>query len=626
MSASFDCGKAQTKVEKLICSDPQLSALDGMLDQAYSIIRNATRPEDQPEIIAKQKYWLEHTRNSCQDAACLRKAYTAEIESLNIPAPPSSTDKLVPFKKMETSNVCGFPGVTLPEDTVVLGAGGLGGKTVDFQIDQSGNPTTQIDVAVNSPEKPVALMLGASVPTIWNIGWTSGTHIVAVFASGYDRQRVAGLTPDTPLLVSSTVDDGPCSTSRFTYETFHQYDSLIASFKYGQVTDPAQAINEQKLSQILFARPITKIYSVPDEAGKVVMGSPMNSTQRLMTSAATPPKSFHDKKAPLAGQAGLDQATHRGILRRATLKDATRWIKALKKKYAIQNRPAPNIPPDLDNAYVVLKKFTYPPGLYGGHSATFYIPVGVPRPTGDFGHSRIYDLNSISLDCRGDSPCGKAIQSGAIGRGVSQKTTTYDFNGGGGIVFHESSGEQQGTPEPSAPRAVSLPRLGASSQGMPSPGIPSSTICPGASGCTTTTSLHVIGIYQSRSNEIDVNVNDDTRPVVLALTSYEQGNWRVNLKEGVKLKKVILVGYHSQFVTGLPPNTPIEVYTYDQSPCDHCWQGRYIIQSGEKPYQEPAVELEKITGLKVTTYQGRYQGAEFSIFPGMKEWSPQGNN
>ena len=472
MSGSLECAKAQTKAEKLICSDPQLSALDGMLDEAYSIIRNATRPEDKPKIISKQKYWLEHIRNTCEDAVCLRKVYTAQIESLIVQPQAAHTEKLVPFKKMETATVCGFPDITLPADTVVLGAGGLGGKNVGFQIDQSGNPTTQIDVAVNFSDKPVALMLGASVPTIWNIGWTSGTHIVVVFASGYDRQRVAGLPTDTPLLVSSTADNGPCNTTRFSSEAFHMYDSFIASFNYGLVTDPAQAINEQKLSQILFARPITQIFSVPDGESKVIMGSPMNSTQRLITSKATPPESFYDKRAPLAGQAGLDQALRRGVLRRANLKDATRWINALKKKYAIQNRPAPDIPPDLHNAYVVLKKFTYPPGLYGGYSATFYIPVGVPKPTGDFGHSRVYDLNSISLDCRGDSPCGKAIQSGAIGRGVSQKTTTYDVNGGGGVVFQESTGEQPGTPEP---RMVSRP--------SPStPGTPSSTVCSGP-GC-----------------------------------------------------------------------------------------------------------------------------------------------
>jgi len=143
------------------------------------------------------------------------------------------------------------------------------------------------------------------------------------------------------------------------------------------------------------------------------------------------------------------------------------------------------------------------------------------------------------------------------------------------------------------------------------------------SGCTTTPALHVIGIYEARSKEVTVNITDNTRPVVLALTAYNKTLWKVNLKEGVKLKRIILAGYHSQHVIGLPPNTPIEVYTYDPSPCELCWQGPSIIHSYENSYQEPAVELEKITDLEVTSYQGGYQGAEFSIFPGMKKWSMQ---
>jgi len=187
-------------------------------------------------------------------------------------------------------------------------------------------------------------------------------------------------------------------------------------------------------------------------------------------------------------------------------------------------------------------------------------------------------------------------------------------------------GIHSSTAEHAAPRAAIRSLTGASNQEITLPRVISSTICQGDSKCTNNTSLHVIGIYESNSNEIVVNVTDDTKPIVLALTSYEQGNWKVILKEGVKLKKVILVGYGSQFVTGLPPNTPIDVYSYAQSPCDLCWQGPYIFQSGGDFYHKPAVELEKITGLKVTTFQGRYEGNGFSIFPGMKEWSPQGND
>jgi hypothetical protein len=47
----------------------------------------------------------------------------------------------------------------------------------------------------------------------------------------------------------------------------------------------------------------------------------------------------------------------------------------------------------------VLKQFTYPEGLYGAYGATFFIAKGAPRPTGNPGHSAIYDFNT--LNCQG---------------------------------------------------------------------------------------------------------------------------------------------------------------------------------------------------------------------------------
>lgn len=516
-------------------------------------------------------------------------------------------EKLVPIKIDTPSNVCGFPGIQFPEDMVVLAAGGLGGKAIDFQIDQSGNTSTQIDVAVNYPDKPVALMLGASEPTIWNIGWTEGTNIVAVFVSGYYRQRVAGIKTGTPLLISSSSDKGPCNTPAFSYEKFNSYDSIVASFGYGLVTNIDEAKNEQKLSQMLFFHPISGIFSVPDGVGKVVIGNPLGATQQLITSSATPPKSFHDKNSPLAGEAGLKEAMRKGTLRRATLKDATKWINALKRKYAIQNRQPPDIPPDLNNAYVVLKKFTYPAGLFGGHSATFYIPEGVPQPTGNYGHSKIYDLNSISLECNGGSACGQAMMNGSIGRGSTQQVMTINSSSGMAVIH------QQVESKAVAPKAVG------NEHGVIS-NLSGSRLAKTEAEEATTPALHVIGIYETRSNEVIVNITDNTRPVVLALTAYNRTSWKVNLKEGVNLKRIILAGYHSQSVIGLPPNTPIEVYTYDPSPCELCWQGPSIIHSYENSYKEPDIGLEKITGLEATSFQGGYQGSEFSIFPGMKKW------
>jgi len=335
-----------------------------------------------------------------------------------------TTDKQVPFV-MELPPVCAFPDQQFPEDMVVLGVGALGGKKIDFQIDQSGNESTQIDVAVNYPDKPVALMLGASEPTIWNIGWTKGTNIVAVFASGYDRQRVAGVKKHIPVLISTYENKGACGDQRL-YKPLYLHEYFVASFGYGRITDVDRAEAEQKLSQILFSRPISRIYSVPDQLGKVVVGDPILSKQQLLTSNEIPPRSFYDKNAPLAGKAGLDQAVQKNILRPANSSDAEKWMDALKRKYERLNRPVPDIQPDLFNAYVVLKDFTCPAGLYGGHLATFYVPEGGRAPMGNCGHSKIYDLNSVMLECKGDSPCGQAMMGGAIGAGSAQQIIIID--------------------------------------------------------------------------------------------------------------------------------------------------------------------------------------------------------
>lgn len=111
--------------------------------------------------------------------------------------------------------------------------------------------------------------------------------------------------------------------------------------------------------------------------------------------------------------------------------------------------------------------------------------------------------------------------------------------------------------------------------------------------------------------EVIVNVEDDTRPLVLAFTAYEPTLWKLRLKAHVRLEKVVLAGYHAQRVTGLPPSTPIEAYTYDPSPCTRCWQSdRYFYSADRAPPQ-----LREITGLEVTSFQGRHEGTRFTILP-----------
>ncbi len=77
--ASFDCQKASTDVEKLICSDTQLSVLDEDLAKAY---KSAVQ-KDPDRVKTQQQRWLKYTRNDCNTLECLKDAYRFQIDRLN---------------------------------------------------------------------------------------------------------------------------------------------------------------------------------------------------------------------------------------------------------------------------------------------------------------------------------------------------------------------------------------------------------------------------------------------------------------------------------------------------------------------------------------------------------------
>jgi uncharacterized protein len=138
--------------------------------------------------------------------------------------------------------------------------------------------------------------------------------------------------------------------------------------------------------------------------GKAVVGDPVPSGEKLITSESNPPESFYDKTAPRAGRAGLKDAVRKQLLRKATDADIDAWVNA-----EIANAPKTDAPPivgqgpamprrpSIDNAYVVLKPFTFPTGLYS-NPATFFIPKGVPWPKGKLGHSHVYDFNKFKIE------------------------------------------------------------------------------------------------------------------------------------------------------------------------------------------------------------------------------------
>jgi hypothetical protein len=303
-------------------------------------------------------------------------------------------DELVPFggrvgEGAATPTACELPGFAAQSSFKLFAAGAYSGRDLDYQIDQSGNQATRIDVAVNYPAEPVVLMLGAYEPTVWNIGWSKQTRIAAVLVSGYHRQAVAGLPKEVPVLVSTYDNKGPCG---YFY---------VSQGQIGRLNPVAVTVFGKKVDMVYLAK-----------AGHVLIGDAMPPSA-LVTSSRITPDSFREADAPLAGEAGLRDAVTRGLLREARREDMDAWALVRASVVASADLPpiagqtAPSRSGDgfFHNGYVVLKPMKIPAGLYGAHSATFFVPKGVPRPTGNLGHSKMYDFNTatcVGLTCRGE--------------------------------------------------------------------------------------------------------------------------------------------------------------------------------------------------------------------------------
>lgn len=82
--ASFDCGKAATRVEKTICSNTDLSRADERLAQVYGeCLKKAL---NRPKVVEDQKNWLQ-VRNRGNDVASLRDMYRDRIRELEQETP-----------------------------------------------------------------------------------------------------------------------------------------------------------------------------------------------------------------------------------------------------------------------------------------------------------------------------------------------------------------------------------------------------------------------------------------------------------------------------------------------------------------------------------------------------------
>lgn len=310
--------------------------------------------------------YVEATRTERQD-----KKADSKIRVQHLP--------LTKFKQ----ETCEFPNLKLPSDAIVYAVGDYGylGKPLGYQIDQSAHEARRIDVTVNEPNKPVVLLLGAYEPMVWNINWTPRSRIVAVLASGRNRQAVSGLPKGIPLLTSQfSKKPGPCKPFYVVAPTSNDHEK----------NKNKDEIN--KLATEVFGRSVSHI-SLPNKDGSVILGEPIPAGVDTVTSSDTMPDSFFNPKAPLAGKAGLDDGVKKGLLRKATAQDAAAW-KEGKSPLVASTGDKPSSQ-ERGNSYVVLKPFKFPGGLFGAYAAEFFVPKGVPAPEGERGHSTVYDFGTM---------------------------------------------------------------------------------------------------------------------------------------------------------------------------------------------------------------------------------------
>lgn len=81
-AASFSCDGSLTAVGKMICHNPELSALDVRLSGLYSL--ELAMGRSRRELRSEQRAWLKEKRSKCNDEPCLTAVYRKRIEELNV--------------------------------------------------------------------------------------------------------------------------------------------------------------------------------------------------------------------------------------------------------------------------------------------------------------------------------------------------------------------------------------------------------------------------------------------------------------------------------------------------------------------------------------------------------------
>jgi len=135
-AASFDCDKARSAREKMICADSKLSALDERLNAAY--IAAIERTGNKGLVRQWQRDWLRSNNLiACKTAACVRPLFVARIAALDAAIASPWNGQYIRYAGNKVDRHAADIMLVATKDGSVIGAGSalwLGANAANGQV------------------------------------------------------------------------------------------------------------------------------------------------------------------------------------------------------------------------------------------------------------------------------------------------------------------------------------------------------------------------------------------------------------------------------------------------------------------------------------------------------------
>lgn len=301
-----------------------------------------------------------------------------------VPEKPKGRARLKPAK---LAPQCLFQNLQLPANAKIYAGGAYSGwkppaaEKAAYTRKQS--RTGIMTVEVSDPGQTVALILGCSEETIWNIKAGPGTKLAAVLLTGYSRQHIGGLPSGVPVLTGS-YDEKKCWSAYFGNdgESLAKINQLSLNV-FGRFPDRGFRPDLNGLLRINpSARPLPPAVFLTNSLYYQIRSNPSNYPELL--------------KAVKAGQ-----------IRQASENTMNAWVKKYHERLGIENLADEWTRfqyMDYSNMYEILSSdFAVPEELTGGaRSAHFFVPEGLDLPEGANNNCTFYLLENGG--CRGSAP------------------------------------------------------------------------------------------------------------------------------------------------------------------------------------------------------------------------------